>query len=204
MFTGIIETIGEVASLEKSKANLLITVKSPISKELKPDQSVAHNGVCLTVLRADKKSHTAEAVRETLKKTNLGQLTKGACLNLERAMPANGRFDGHFVQGHVDQCGQCLEITDQNGSKKVWISFKPGDDFLIVEKGSVCVDGVSLTVVDAKPDRFSVVLIPFTLEHTCFRYLKKSDWLNIEFDILGKYVMKSQTIRQAFAPLPSG
>ena len=191
MFTGIIETIGEVVSVEKRKSNLLITVKSSIAEELKPDQSVAHNGTCLTVIRADQKTFTVEAVSETLKRTNLGKLKKSSRLNLERAMKADGRMDGHFVQGHVDQCGRCEKIENHNGSLKFWFSFKPSRDFLVVEKGSVCVDGVSLTVADAEQARFSVAVIPYTLEHTCFQYLKKGDPVNLEFDILGKYVMKS-------------
>lgn len=191
MFTGIIETIGEVVTLERRSSNLLITIKSSIAKELKRDQSVSHNGVCLTVIRAGTGVHHVEAVNETLKRTNLSALKEGSHVNLERAMPANGRFDGHIVQGHVDQCGKCIGVEDQNGSRKFWFSFKPGNDFLVVEKGSVCVDGVSLTVVDAVRDKFSVVIIPFTLEHTCFRYLKKGDSVNLEFDVLGKYVRKS-------------
>lgn len=192
MFTGIIETIGKVVSLKRNKSNLVITVKSSISKKLKPDQSLAHNGVCLTVIRAGKKFHSVEAVSETLKRTNLGALRKGMHLNLERAMKAGSRFDGHFVQGHIDQRGTCIRIENHNGSMKFWFSFKKGGDFLITEKGSVCVDGVSLTVVDVNKDNhFSVVVIPYTMEHTCFQYLKKGDKVNLEFDILGKYVKES-------------
>jgi len=191
MFTGIIETLGEVVSLEKKKSNLLITVRSVISKELKPDQSVSHNGVCLTVIYADKKTHTVEVVSETLKRTNLGELVKGSSLNLERSMKADARFDGHIVQGHVDQVGKCIKIENQNGSLKFWFSFKPGKDFLVVEKGSICIDGVSLTVVDAKANHFSVVIIPYTLKHTTFQYLKIGALINLEFDVLGKYVAAS-------------
>lgn len=191
MFTGIIETIGEVVSVERKKSNIILTVKSSISKKLKPDQSVAHNGVCLTVIRSGKKNHAVEAVGETLKRTNLGMLRKGMHLNLERAMKADGRFDGHFVQGHVDQSGKCIGIENQNGSVKFWFSFRQDDAFLVAEKGSVCVDGVSLTVVDADKDKFSVVVIPYTLKHTCFQHLKQGDGVNLEFDILGKYVKKS-------------
>jgi|ERR1051325_3871323 riboflavin synthase len=191
MFTGIIETIGEVVALQKQNANIQITVKSSISKELKPDQSLSHNGVCLTVVEANKNTHTAEAVNETLQRTNLGNLKEGSPVNLERAMRADGRFDGHFVQGHVDLCGTCIKIENKDGSRKVWISFKPSDDFAVVKKGSICVDGVSLTVVDAKPTQFSVVIIPYTLGHTCFQYLKEGNLVNLEFDILGKYVKKS-------------
>ncbi len=189
MFTGIIEAIGEVVSVEKKEANLRITVQSSISDELKPDQSVSHNGVCLTVVSAGKNSHTVEAVKETLHRTNLGFIKVGSKLNLERAMPANGRFDGHYVQGHVDQTGECAAIEEMNGSKKFWFSFQPGDAFLLVEKGSVCIDGVSLTVVDSEESRFSVVIIPFTYQHTCFGFLKAGDKVNLEFDILGKYAV---------------
>lgn len=191
MFTGIIETLGTVAAIKKEKSNLRIKIKSAISKTLKPDQSVAHNGVCLTVIHADKNSHTVVAVQETLSRTNLGAIEVGSRLNLERAMSANGRFDGHLVQGHVDQAGTCVQIEEQNGSKKFWFLFKPADDFLIVEKGSVCIDGVSLTVVDVLKEKFSVVIIPFTFEHTCFKHLKKGDAVNLEFDLIGKYVKKS-------------
>jgi len=191
MFTGIIETIGKVVSLKQIESNLRITIQSSISKELKPEQSVSHNGVCLTVIDAGKKSHTVEAVSETLRRTTLAHLRKGSFVNLERAMRADGRFDGHIVQGHIDQCGRCIRIENQNGSRKVWFSFKPGGDFLIVAKGSVCVDGVSLTVVDAEESKFSVVLIPYTLQHTCFQYLEKGEPVNLEFDILGKYVKRS-------------
>ena len=193
MFTGIIETMGEVVSVNKKKSNLLIAVRSSIAKELKPDQSVAHNGACLTVIRADKKTHIVEAVNETLKRTNLGILRKGMLINLERAMKTESRFDGHFVQGHIDQRGVCTKIEKQNGSTKFWFSYKPGKDFLVAERGSVCVDGVSLTVVDVKKDKFSVVIIPYTFEHTSFQHLAKGDMVNLEFDILGKYVRKSLT-----------
>ncbi len=188
MFTGIIEAIGQVVSLKRRNSNLLISIQSSISKELKPDQSVSHNGVCLTVIYADKKMHTVEAVRETLQRSNLGKLKTGSYLNLERAMPADGRFDGHFVQGHVDQRGKCIQIEAMDGSRKFWFSFQPDGDFLIVKKGSICMDGVSLTVVDVEKKKFSVVVIPLTLKHTCFQYLKKGDSVNLEFDIIGKYV----------------
>lgn len=194
MFTGIIETIGKVVAVEQQGTNSHFTVQSSISKELKIDQSVSHNGVCLTVVQADSDTHTVVAVKETLGRTNLGSIGIGSYLNLERAMPANGRFDGHFVQGHVDQPGTCLDVIDENGSRKFWFSFAAGNDFLIVEKGSICIDGVSLTVVDAEAGKFSVVIIPYTLEHTCFRSLKKGDTVNLEFDVLGKYIMKGMRV----------
>lgn len=203
MFTGIIETIGKVITVEDQGTNRHLTIESSISKELKIDQSVSHNGVCLTVVQADKEKHTVVAVKETLNRTNLGSLGIGSPLNLERAMPANGRFDGHFVQGHVDQPGKCIDVIDENGSRKFWFSFAAGNDFLIVEKGSICIDGVSLTVVDAEADRFSVVIIPYTLEHTCFQSLKKGDTVNLEFDVLGKYIMKGMQVSGLAAPAKS-
>lgn len=195
MFTGIIETIGKVVAAEEQGANRRLTIESSISKELKIDQSVSHNGVCLTVVDVSGDTHAVIAVKETLSRTNLGTLTTGAHLNLERAMPANGRFDGHFVQGHVDQTGTCLDVIDENGSRKFWFSFSAGSDFLIVEKGSICIDGVSLTVVDALADKFSVVIIPYTLQHTGFKFLEKGATVNLEFDVLGKYVMKGMQMR---------
>ncbi len=191
MFTGIIETIGEIVAVEQKNANRHFTIQSSISKELKPDQSVSHNGVCLTVVHADNHTHTVVAVKETLSRTNLGEIEKGAQVNLERAMPASGRFDGHIVQGHVDQFGKCVDAINENGSTKFWFSFNAGDDFLIVEKGSICIDGVSLTVVDVEQYKFSVVIIPYTMEHTRFHSLKKGHAVNLEFDVLGKYVQKS-------------
>lgn len=191
MFTGIIETLGKVVAVEKIDANRQFTIASAISKELRPEQSVSHNGVCLTVVHTEGITHTVVAVKETLAKTNLGTLTAGSPVNLERAMPAHGRFDGHIVQGHVDQCGICVLITDEGGSKKCWFSYDVSNRFLIVEKGSICIDGVSLTVVDVEQDKFSVALIPYTLEHTRFHALKKGDAVNLEFDILGKYVRKN-------------
>lgn len=191
MFTGIIETIGEVIAVENRQANKEITIQSSFSQDLKPDQSVSHNGVCLTVVRVEADKHTVVAVKETLSRTNLGALQQGSKVNLERAMSANGRFDGHLVQGHIDQKGTCIEVVDESGSKKFWFSYQPGEDFLLVEKGSICVDGVSLTVVDALESKFSVVVIPFTLEHTRFHFLQQGDSVNLEFDVLGKYVRKS-------------
>lgn len=188
MFTGIIEAPGKVVSLEKNNNNLHITIESPISGELKVDQSVAHNGVCLTVTECDSNNHKVIAVDETLKKSNLGILSIGSIINLERAMLANGRFDGHIVQGHVDQTAQCTRAENHQGSWKFWFEFNPSEKKLLVEKGSICINGVSLTVVDVPENEFSVVIIPYTYENTSFGMLKAGDTVNLEFDIIGKYV----------------
>lgn len=190
MFTGIIETVGTVVAVRQQEANLHCTIQSSFSKELKPDQSVSHNGVCLTVTQVIENTHTVVAIHETLNRTTLGTLTRGSHVNLERAMSANGRFDGHFVQGHVDRCVQCIHIEDEKGSSKFWFSITQADSLLLVEKGSICVDGVSLTIADAEENKFSVAIIPYTLAHTCFRDLKTGDKVNLEFDVLGKYVQK--------------
>ncbi len=197
MFTGIIESIGEVIQIERKGTNLLLTVQSPFSQELKIDQSVAHHGVCLTVIAVNGKQHTVEAVRETLERTNLGLLKVGSYINLERALVAGSRLDGHYVQGHVDQCGECIEIEEQDGSWKFWFEYQSDENNLLVEKGSISIDGVSLTVVDAEPFRFSVVVIPYTFEHTCFGKMQPGEPVNLEFDILGKYVMKGLSVYQS-------
>ena len=200
MFTGIIEDRGTVVSLEREKQNLSIRIESLISKELKIDQSVAHNGVCLTVTDVDANQYTVIAIDETLKRSNLSNLKVGSKINLERAMKANGRFDGHLVQGHVDQTARCTKVEDQNGSWKFWFKFQPNQKSLIVEKGSICIDGVSLTVVDVLEDQFSVAIIPYTFENTGFQDLEVGDLVNLEFDVIGKYV--AQTAMN-FKPLSS-
>ncbi|MDN4166497.1 riboflavin synthase [Cytophagales bacterium LB-30] len=189
MFTGIIETMGEVLALTKEQSNLHIRVASPITSELKIDQSVSHNGVCLTVVAIEGDSYTVTAIDETLKKTNLGDLKVADKVNLERCMPANGRFDGHIVQGHVDQVGECVELSDQGGS---WIfRFKFSDSqHLVVEKGSICINGVSLTCFDCTDTMFSVAIIPYTFAHTNFHQLKVGSRVNLEFDIVGKYIQR--------------
>jgi riboflavin synthase len=200
MFTGIIESRGKVLFLKKEKANLRITVESSISEELKIGQSVAHNGVCLTVESNEKNKFIVTAIKETLRKTNLGLLKKGGLINLERSLRVGDRLDGHFVQGHVDTTAICKEIKKEKGS---WLftfgvrSWELGEKELVINKGSICINGVSLTVVKASELRtpnskfyFSVAIIPHTFKHTNFGLLKKGDWVNIEFDVLGKYIQK--------------
>ena len=190
MFTGIIETIGKITALQRDKGNLHITVSSSISEELKIDQSVAHNGVCLTVVALDKDTHTVTAIDETLNKTNLGKLKEGDILNLERCMQMNGRLDGHIVQGHVDQTAQCIDLVDRGGSWEFTFQYDTQPGNVTVEKGSVCVNGISLTVVNSKDDQFSVAIIPYTFEHTNLQTVKPGDTVNLEFDIIGKYVAR--------------
>ncbi len=190
MFTGIIETIGEVVDIKKSGTNLDFTIKSSISHELKIDQSVAHNGICLTVTALADNTHQVTAIEETLLKTNLGQTQPGDKLNLERCMPANGRFDGHIVQGHVDQTATCSRIQENNGSWQIDFEYDPGLGNITVEKGSVTINGTSLTCFNSTDGAFSVAIIPYTMEHTNFHCLKPGDTVNLEFDIIGKYVSK--------------
>lgn len=190
MFTGIIEALGRVEALVHEQDNVHITIASPISNELKIDQSVSHNGVCLTVVATGDGTHTVTAISETLQKTNLGGWKTGDLVNLERCMPANGRFDGHIVQGHVDQTAVCTLIADEHGSWRCRFEFDPGKGNLVVEKGSICVNGVSLTVVDATDDAFSVAIIPYTWDHTNFHTFEKGTQVNLEFDIVGKYLQR--------------
>ncbi|WP_461089382.1 riboflavin synthase [Spirosoma gilvum] len=191
MFTGIVETAGLVSAIESEGTNLVFRIESSLASELKIDQSVSHNGVCLTVTSVSDGSYTVTAVDETLKKTNLGQLKTGDRVNLERCMPANGRFDGHIVQGHVDQTGVCTHVQDMNGSWLFDFQYQPDESGNItVEKGSICINGVSLTVFNSQPDGFRVTIIPYTYEHTTFRDLKAGDIVNLEFDIVGKYIKK--------------
>lgn len=190
MFTGIIETIGTVTNLTSEKENLHITVKSDITNELKIDQSVSHNGVCLTVIAIDDNNYTVTAIKETLTKTNLGSLKVESKVNLERAMKLGDRLDGHIVQGHVDQIAECTNIQEANGS---WIfTFKYDAELsnITIEKGSITVNGVSLTVVNSKKDSFSVAIIPYTYKHTNFNTFKIGTIVNLEFDVIGKYVKR--------------
>ena len=188
MFTGIIEEIGEINTIKKDGTNLQFTIKSNLSKSLKVDQSVAHNGVCLTVVKCDKNSHTVTAIKETLDITTLSQLNKGYKVNLERAMQAGARLDGHMVQGHVDQTASIINIEEKDGSWNFHFEFDKKPLFTLVNKGSVCIDGTSLTVVKSKKKKFSVSIIPYTFEHTIFSTYKIGTRVNIEFDIIGKYV----------------
>ncbi len=196
MFTGIIEKTGKLVSKIESGSNIDFWFQSEISNELKIDQSLAHNGVCLTVVEIKDGQHKVTAIAETLNKTNLGQLKENQKVNLERCMLANGRFDGHIVQGHVDETGVCIEREETNGSWyfKFRISNK-NNVGLLVNKGSICINGVSLTVVEAKEDWFSVAIIPYTFNFTNFNEIEVGSKINLEFDILGKYVQKQLELR---------
>ena len=188
MFTGIIEQLAVVKKVEKEAENLHITLEAAFTQELKIDQSVAHNGICLTVVHVKEQEYSVTAIRETIEKTNIGQWIVGTKVNVERCMQMNGRLDGHIVQGHVDVTGTCIDIEDQQGSWK--FTFKHPEDQVTVEKGSITVNGTSLTVVGSGKDTFSVCIIPYTYEHTNFHQLKVGDSVNLEFDIIGKYVAK--------------
>lgn len=190
MFTGIIETSGIVKNLSTKDTNLDITISSNITSELKIDQSVAHNGVCLTVIDINKDEYTVTAIAETLEKTNLKTLQINESVNLERAMKLGDRLDGHIVQGHVDQIGFCTKIENKNGSWIFSFEYDKSLENLTIEKGSITIDGTSLTVVNSGENTFSVAIIPYTYEHTKFRYYKENTQVNLEFDVLGKYVKK--------------
>jgi len=190
MFTGIIETLGEVENIVKEGTNIHFTVNSTICAELKIDQSVAHNGVCLTVVALNEHSHTVTAIEETLNKTSLGNLKVGSKVNLERCMQMNARLDGHIVQGHVDQIATCILVNELDGSWEYRFKYDPTLGNITVEKGSICVNGISLTVVNSQADEFSVFIIPYTHEHTNLHEVKVGDTVNLEFDIIGKYVAR--------------
>ena len=199
MFSGIVETAAVVTRLEKDKDNLHITLKCEFTDELKIDQSVAHNGVCLTVVNIDGDEYTVTAIKETLDKSNLGLLGIGTKVNLERSMKIDGRLDGHIVQGHVDQTAVCQSVEENNGSWYYTFRYKVDEaqkrkGYTTVEKGSVTVNGVSLTVCDSKDDGFSVAIIPYTYEHTNFHQIKEGTVVNIEFDMIGKYLCKLMNI----------
>lgn len=195
MFTGIIETLGNVTDLRQEAGNLHITVASTLSDELKIDQSISHNGVCLTVVALSPGEHTVTAIAETLLKSNLGALRVGSTVNLERCTKVGDRLDGHIVQGHVDQTAQCVSIADQQGSWLYTFQYDRGQGNITVEKGSITVNGISLTVVDSQADRFSVAIIPYTLEHTNLHQVKVGDRVNLEFDVIGKYVARIIALR---------
>ena len=190
MFTGIIETVGEVVRTEDEGMNRHFIVRSSISNELKTDQSVSHDGVCLTVTNADGATHRVTAIDETLRKSALGKLVAGDKVNIERCMLNNGRFDGHIVQGHVDQTGVIRSIKEVGGSWLFDIEYDPAAGNVTVEKGSIAVNGVSLTCFNSRANGFSVAIIPYTFEHTNFCQMKPGDTVNLEFDIIGKYVKK--------------
>mgnify|MGYP003114895145 CR=1 FL=1 len=195
MFTGIIETLGEVKKLEQEGGNLHLTIASPITQELKIDQSVAHNGVCLTVVKIEGDQYTVTAIEETLQKTNLEDLEVGEGVNLERAMVLGARLDGHIVQGHVDQTGRCTKIEEKDGSWFFTFEYDPQLSNVTIEKGSITIDGTSLTVVDSQKYNFSVAIIPYTFEHTRFKNYKVGTRVNLEFDVVGKYVSRLLELR---------
>ena len=195
MFTGIIETLGVIEEIRREKGNLHITISSSITNELKIDQSVAHNGVCLTVVAIENDKYTVTAIDETLLKTNLGEWQIADVVNLERAMKLGDRLDGHIVQGHVDQIGFCKHIEEANGSRYFTFEYDAALDNLTIEKGSITVNGVSLTVVNAKENEFSVAIIPYTYEHTNFKNFIVGTKVNLEFDVIGKYVSKLYSIK---------
>ncbi|NRB47010.1 MAG: riboflavin synthase [Saprospiraceae bacterium] len=194
MFTGIIEALGKVEKIEKEGSNVHFTFSSSISDELKIDQSVSHNGVCLTVVALNPQQHTLTAIQETLDKSNLGQLKVGDEVNLERAMVAGSRLDGHMVQGHVDTTGLCTKVEELDGSWYYHFEYEPTPEHLLVDKGSICINGVSLTVVQAKGAQFSVAIIPYTFEHTTFKHLQSGDRVNLEFDVIGKYIARYMAV----------
>lgn len=195
MFTGIIETIGRITRIDPQDDNLVFTVTSPISQDLQIDQSVSHNGVCLTVSGLEKGAHQVVAIAETLHKSNLGSLQTGSKVNLERSMKMDGRLDGHLVQGHVDATGLCVGVEDKKGSFEYRFSFPPAFAALVVEKGSICLNGISLTVYDLGKDEFSVSIIPYTYEHTNMHDIQAGDTVNLEFDMVGKYLQRMATLQ---------
>ena len=195
MFTGIIEDLGIIKNLEVEGENLHITVQTSITSELKIDQSVAHNGVCLTVVSIDADNYIVTAIKETLDKTNLGTLKLGDFVNIERAMKLGDRLDGHIVQGHVDQTAKCVSIVEEKGSWVFTFKYDKSLNNITIEKGSITVNGVSLTVVNSKTDEFSVAIIPYTYKHTTFSKLKVSDTVNLEFGVIGKYVKRLNDLR---------
>jgi len=190
MFTGIIETLGEVTALKKEGENLHISIKTAMAPELKIDQSVAHNGVCLTVVDIQDNTYTVTAIQETLDKTSLGDLDIGSVVNLERAMVLGARLDGHLVQGHVDQTATCIALEEKDGSWLFTFEYDASKNNVTIEKGSITVDGVSLTVVNSQLNQFSVAIIPYTYEHTRFNSYEVGSPVNLEFDVIGKYVVR--------------
>jgi riboflavin synthase len=190
MFTGIIETLGKVTYIIKNQSNIDFVIASDLASELKIDQSVAHNGVCLTVVNISENTHTVTAISETLQKTNLSELQIGDKVNIERCMQMNGRLDGHIVQGHVDTTATCTQVLETDGSWLYTFTYKKDDRYNTVEKGSVCVNGISLTVVNSQPNSFSVAIIPYTYAHTNLKNVGIGHTVNLEFDIIGKYVAR--------------
>jgi len=196
MFTGIIENLGLITNMVKEKENVHLTVKSDFTQELKVDQSIAHNGVCLTVVAINDDTYTVTAIKETITKTNIGLLQIGEVVNLERAMKLGDRLDGHIVQGHVDQTGKCISIKEDEGSTIFTFQYNSELNNITIEKGSITINGVSLTVVNSQKDTFSVAIIPFTLEHTTFHKFEIGSTINLEFDVIGKYVTRLNALRK--------
>jgi riboflavin synthase len=196
MFTGIIEAMGTVKKIETEGGNKHFTLTSHLAPELKIDQSLSHNGVCLTVVNIDEDTYTVTAIQETLDRSNLGELQEGDRVNLERAMRNDARLDGHIVQGHVDNTGTCIGVEEADGSWYYTFRYQPTPEHLLVDKGSICINGVSLTVVNPVDDQFSVAIIPYTYEHTNFKHFKPGTQVNLEFDILGKYIAKYAALYQ--------
>ncbi len=190
MFTGIIESLGKITNIQLDRENIDFTIKSDISKELKIDQSVSHNGVCLTVIEANKESHVVTAVKETLDKSALKSLSLNSFVNLERAMKLGKRLDGHMVQGHVDGVAKCIDVSSNDGSWVYSFEFDISKETLLIEKGSICINGVSLTVFDLNKNTFKVTIIPYTYENTSFKNLEAGDIVNIEYDMIGKYLAR--------------
>lgn len=195
MFTGIVETLGTIKEIKKDNDNLHVTIQSGLTPELKIDQSVSHNGVCLTVVALSEDSYTVTAIKETLEKTNLRDWKEGDIVNLERGMKLGDRLDGHIVQGHVDQTGICKSVEEANGSWYYTFEYNKNLSNITIEKGSITVNGVSLTVVNSKLNEFSVAIIPYTHEHTNFKFIKPGTVINLEFDVIGKYVSRIHQLR---------
>lgn len=195
MFTGIIECIGEVKDVFSSSSNRIFWIESPLTNEFKVDQSVSHNGVCLTVEEINGNRYRVTAIDETLKKSNLGQWKSGTLVNIERCLPVNGRLDGHFVQGHVDSTGNCISKIEKRGSWELEIEFPDNFADLVVEKGSISLNGISLTIFNVKKNQFSVGIIPYTFDNTNIKQTEAGDILNLEFDILGKYILRNLELK---------
>lgn len=195
MFTGIVECLGQIISIQKNQNNVDFLIRASFLNELKIDQSVAHNGVCLTVVEVNENNYKVTAIDETLQKSNLGMLQINDFVNLERSLLFNGRIDGHLVQGHVDTTAKVTHIKDENGSWKIGFEYAQTKNNITVEKGSICVNGVSLTVVNSSYNSFEVAIIPYTWENTTFKYLKKNQDVNLEFDIIGKYVARIASLQ---------
>ena len=194
MFTGIIESVGVIKAINYDRSNINFSISSSLSNELKIDQSVSHNGVCLTVVSTEEGSYTVTAIKETLDKTNLAKLQLGDQVNLERCLKVGDRLDGHFVQGHVDQTAICTYVGNENGSWTFTFKYDDKNNNITIEKGSITINGVSLTVVNSGINTFSVAIIPYTYKHTNFNFIKVGDIVNLEFDMIGKYIKKIQSV----------